>query len=74
MNRMVGSLDGAEQANKTWLILDEAAWVADSGRWMDAIETGKLNEVEPVTSIVRLNTDAFVDVYCWHHPLPRKQI
>ena len=30
--------------------LEKAAWIADSGRFMTAIKTGELNEVEPVGS------------------------
>jgi hypothetical protein len=30
------------------LELEDAAWIADSGRFADAIKTGELSEVEPV--------------------------
>lgn len=62
-----------KDGNKTWLVLDEAAWVADSGRFTNAMNEGKLNEVEPVDSPIRINTDSITDVFCWIHPLPRKQ-
>jgi hypothetical protein len=29
------------------LVLEDAAWIADTGRFADAIKTGKFNEVEP---------------------------
>ena len=29
------------------LVLEQAVWVADSGRFMQALQTGKFNEVEP---------------------------
>jgi hypothetical protein len=56
-----------------FLTLKDAAWVADSGRFMNAIETGSLSEVEPVTCKVRVNLDSIVDVYDWRHELPREQ-
>ena len=56
-----------------FLVLEEAAWIADDGRFMEAIETGKLSEVEPVTCEVVVNTDALIDAYEWRHPLPREQ-
>ena len=30
-----------------WITLDEAAWIADTGRWHQALGTGVLSEVEP---------------------------
>ena len=53
--------------------LEDAAWIPDSDRWMQAIENGVLKEIEPVTSQVRVAVAAIVDVWCWNHPLPRKQ-
>lgn len=29
------------------LVLQDAAWIADSGRWMDALRSGCFDEVEP---------------------------
>lgn len=56
-----------------FLVLEDAAWIADSGRWEQAIESGKLEEVEPVTCEVYVNTDSLIDGYEWSHALPRKQ-
>lgn len=52
--------------------LEEAAWIADSGRFMDAIKTGKLNEVEPVGKAF-VNMDSIVDFFPWKHKLPAEQ-
>jgi len=52
--------------------LANASWVADSGRFMNAIKEGSLNEVEPVGEMfVNLNT--VVDFFPWAHPLPTEQ-
>jgi hypothetical protein len=56
-----------------FLVLDEAAWIADDGRFTQAINDGILNEVEPVEGPVRVNIDSIVDAYHWAHSMPRKQ-
>ena len=57
-----------------FLVLEDGAWIADSGRWKDAIELGKLSEVEPVDCKIFVNTDTIIDAYEWRFDLPRKQI
>lgn len=52
--------------------LSEASWVADSGRFMNAIRDGELDEVEPVGQ-VWVNTQTIVDMYLWKHILPKEQ-
>jgi len=55
------------------LELENAAWIADSGRFMNCIKEGKVNEVEPVgRAFVNINTVS--DFFPWKHPLPEKQI
>jgi hypothetical protein len=55
-----------------FLQMVDASWVADSGRFSDAIKKGTLNEVEPVgTCLVNLN--AVSDIFPWKHPLPKEQ-
>lgn len=46
-----------------WLTLTEAAWVADSGRWTQAIATGEFAEVEvyPAERPVLINAIHIVD-------------
>lgn len=56
-----------------WLVLSNAAWVADSGRWANALKDGTLGEVEPYVSDVVINRSAVVDVTSWAHDLPRQQ-
>jgi hypothetical protein len=56
----------------SWLKLKDAAWVADSGRFTQAIQIGALSEVEPVGDAwVNLNTAT--DVFPWRHDLPLEQ-
>lgn len=58
---------------QNFLILEDAAWIADDGRFMDCINDGILQEVEPVDVLVRVNIESFIDVYEWKHPLPRSR-
>ena len=53
--------------------LSEAAWIADSGRWSDALKTGELYEVEPYPDECWIMIHSIVDVSLWRHPLPREQ-
>jgi len=53
------------------LVLSEAAWIADTGRWSEALSTGRLAEVEPYPGQCIVSRAAIVDVAPWPHPLPR---
>jgi hypothetical protein len=52
--------------------LRDAAWIASTGRWANALETGELDEVEPYPGTCYLNRGAVVDWSPWNHPLPRE--
>ena len=52
--------------------LEDAAWIADSGRFATAIKDGTLNEVEPVGRAF-INFDSVTDFFPWCHPLPKEQ-
>jgi hypothetical protein len=54
------------------LELENAAWIADSGRFMNAIKDGELKEVEPVGRAY-INMDTVVDYFPWKHELPETQ-
>jgi len=55
----------------TFLVINEAAWIADIGRFNEALKTGKVNEVEPADGNVFVGLPAIIDVYEWNHALPR---
>jgi hypothetical protein len=65
IGRIVGRVDG-------FLLLKDASWVADSGRFMQAIKNGTLNEVEPVGDAV-VNIGTITDAFPWTHGLPSSQ-
>lgn len=53
-------------------VLEQASWIADTGRFMNAIKDGTLSEVEPVGEQF-LNLDTVVDFFPWKHKLPSDQ-
>ena len=55
-----------------FLQLKNASWVADSGRFMQAIKDGTLDEVEPVGE-AWVNLNAITDMFPWKHKLPTEQ-
>ena len=57
----------------TDIILDDAAWIADTGRFATALKTGVFNEVEPFVDPVIVQRGSIVDATAWSHLLPREQ-
>lgn len=54
------------------IVLEDAAWVADTGRFAAALEKGTLNEVEPFpVGRVIVGRGAIIDASVWMHDLPR---
>ena len=56
-----------------FLVLEDAAWVADTGRFSDAIAKGVADEVEPVEVPMYINTDSITDAFDWNKKLLREQ-
>lgn len=52
--------------------LEEASWIANSGRFTQFIKNGEVDEVEPVGTCF-VNMDTVVDFYEWIHPLLKDQ-
>lgn len=57
------------------IVIKDAAWIADTGRFMQAMTDGTLNEVEPYpdNEEVIIGRGAIVDACIWRHKLPREQ-
>ena len=74
-NHFTGRFVGFNGPNDSELLFDNAAWVADTGRFMQAVADGVLNEVEPypANSIIGINRSAVVDGVQIAWPLPRSQ-
>lgn len=56
----------------SFLQLEKAAWIADSGRFQEAIKNGELSEVEPVGNCW-INLSTVIDFFPWKHSLPQEQ-
>ena len=57
------------------LVLVDAAWIADDGRFMQALRDGSVKEVEPFPdgAEVVVGRGALIDAVIWKHDLPREQ-
>lgn len=55
-----------------WIKLDDAAWIADDGKFSTALKTGVFNEVEPVPNWCLVGRGAIIDMHPWPHALPRE--
>lgn len=69
---LVGKVERAPASKRGFIELSGASWVADSGRFTQAIKDGTLNEVEPVGTAY-VNPAAITDLFPWEHDLPTTQ-
>ena len=56
----------------SFVVLEDAAWVADSGRFSNCILKGEVSEVEPVETAM-INLNSVTDFFPWKFNLLRKQ-
>lgn len=57
---------------KFW-VLDECAWIADTGRFMGAVKMGTFSEIEPMGDGVAVNSEAIIDAKKVNFKLPNTQ-
>ena len=56
------------------LVLENASWIPDTGRWYNFLTDGKLNEVEPFPEgRVIVGRHALIDALIWKFDLPKTQ-
>ena len=53
--------------------LEDASWIPDTGRFMQFLKDGKLEEVEP-TGQHFVNIEMVVDFFEWKYDLPKEQL
>jgi hypothetical protein len=58
---------------KDEIVLSDAAWIADTGRFATSLGTGMFNEVEPFAGPVSIGRGGVIDVTGWPHALPKEQ-
>ncbi len=70
-----GRFVGFNGPNNSELAFDQAAWVADTGRFTQAVATGALSEVEPFpdSATIGINRTAVIDFVQIAWPVPRSQ-
>ena len=63
------------KASNNELVLTNACWIADTGRWTQACETGSFDEVEPYPrdAEVIINRDSIIDLFKINFKLPTEQ-
>lgn len=55
------------------LVLVDAAWIADDGRFHEALRDGKFSEIEPFPDgEVIVGRGSLIDATEWRHALPRE--
>ena len=55
------------------LVIEEAAWIADSGRFSDALKSGDFSEVEPLEGRIVIGRGSIIDAIPYEGKLPREQ-
>jgi hypothetical protein len=55
------------------LLFSDAAWIADTGRFHDALKKGTLNEIEPFVDDVIVGRTTIIDGTKWNFSLLRTQ-
>lgn len=57
------------------LVIEDAAWIADDGRFAQFVADGEANEVEPYPDKAKviIGRGALLDAVKWTHALPRTQ-
>lgn len=61
----------------SFLVLEEASWIADSGRLGEFVNDGKVyestsSEVEPIEVPMYLSMNAIADAFLWKNKMPNK--
>lgn len=60
-----------ERISGEFLVLSDASWIADSGRFNQAIAKGELSEIEYVGDAI-LGIQTIVDAFPWGHKVPKE--
>lgn len=55
-----------------FVTLEDACWVADTGRFSTALLTGSISECEAFPDPVTVSLGAICDATLWRHPIPMK--
>ena len=53
------------------LVLEDAAWIADTGRFSECLAKGTFNEIEPFPNKIIIGRGSVIDATEFTHSLPR---
>ncbi|NRA49214.1 MAG: hypothetical protein HRU12_08770 [Phaeodactylibacter sp.] len=56
-----------------FVTLEDASWIADTGRYHDCLVKGVFNEVEPYPETTTVNMGSMINFAPWNHELPSDQ-
>jgi len=56
-----------------FITLEQASWIADTGRYHDCLAKGVFNEVEPYPDTTTVNASSLINYAPWAHSLPTEQ-
>ena len=63
-----------KEVHENELVLTECSWVADTGRFHNALRNGVFSEIEPfVSEEVIVARGALIDMCHWGHAIPTEQ-
>jgi hypothetical protein len=66
----IGALDSVQDG---LLVFSEGGWLADSRRWAETLDTGKVSEFEREPTKFCVERGAVIDVRIWKHEIPQTQ-
>lgn len=55
-----------------FIVLDDASWIGDTGRFSEALSQGTFNEIERVPDGQIVGLGAIADAQPWRHTLPKE--
>lgn len=55
-----------------FLVLENASWIPDTGRFNEFLKSGEASEVEPVKGLYRVAIGAIIDAFDFDNKLPNK--
>lgn len=56
-----------------FITLEQASWIADTGRYHDCLVGGTFSEVEPYPDTTTINAPSLINYAPWDHKLPTSQ-
>lgn len=56
-----------------FVTLEDASWIADTGRYHYCLRDGVFNDVEPYPLTTTINSSSLINFAPWPHKLPKEQ-